>query len=1096
MNACRRLAGGVLRGAALVLLTATASAFQLPSSCGKPAVAAGTATPLPVLRKRLEAIAETDPAAAVRLMCDTIPRVARSHGERSTELAWWAASLATPLIAYMDKFNEAIPLLQFAQPILERDRGRYAAELADIHVAYAWIAFRQGRLADSGAAWEQALELRQRVPGRQRIELQKVLVGLAHVRLAQRDFPAAHAALDRATVILDVDHGAVSEAGAAIENVKTNLAVREEDFAGARTHALAQIEIEKQLGSGAPQLVPAYVLLGTIEGRLENFDASEAALRQAIRLAESDTGPLQRHLLTALNQIAVLLNERDRPREALPFAQRALLVGETTLGPDAPKLVGVLRTLAEVNRALGDLPQALHLYQRASDIVEKNRADVEVQILVAHYRGLGDLELELGDLEAARNALAAGLEAAADQPTLAVERAYVLLSLARTSAAAEPERARDLEQALALFRGRLPASHPLILRVINELCTVEIAVDAASAPRCREAGDWLARATDVEPSLRSAVHRNESRLDQLRDDPSGAYTESVRALAAAEAIGTPQPLYRAYFGVADVLRRRHENALAIFFGKQAVDQIERLRGDFAGSDRPLERTFLADKVAVYRTVADWLMESGRIDEGLDVLRLLKDEELYDFEMRSAALPSDPPVTFTGDEQRLRDRYSATLGRADNGGAEFERLNRLRERNRLNPDERDALGRLLASDAASDAQRVDRISEFIRSGSGSEVRGAGRLRSVQGTQLAGDLRRWGPDTAVAVFLLTPNRLRILTATRTEQTEYDVPLDAAALQREIGLFLAGIGRRENVTAASRSLYETVAKPVDRAAQRAHAKRLVLWLDGALRYLPFAALSDGSHYLVDKYTLQDYSAAGAAGAGSGAKRDAALRVRGMGVTQAVGGFDALPGMADELCDVVRGPITGLTRYGPACTNLTTGNGALPGEGFADGAFTEQRLRSVLADPRAYPVLHIGTHFSLRPGNALRSFLVLGDGTKLSLDSINALSFAGIDLVTLSACQTGLGGAVTDDGREVEGLSAIVQHGGARQVIASLWQVEDRSTAALMRQLYESLQSDDGDGARALRRAQMALRATDVSGARPYEHPYYWAGFVASAR
>jgi CHAT domain-containing protein len=89
-----------------------------------------------------------------------------------------------------------------------------------------------------------------------------------------------------------------------------------------------------------------------------------------------------------------------------------------------------------------------------------------------------------------------------------------------------------------------------------------------------------------------------------------------------------------------------------------------------------------------------------------------------------------------------------------------------------------------------------------------------------------------------------------------------------------------------------------------------------------------------------------------------------------------------------------------------------------------------------------------------------------------------------------------VTDDGREIEGLSAIVQHGGARQVIASLWQVEDRSTAALMRRLYESLQADDGDGAHALRRAQIALRATDVSGARPYEHPYYWAGFVASAR
>ena len=111
-------------------------------------------------------------------------------------------------------------------------------------------------------------------------------------------------------------------------------------------------------------------------------------------------------------------------------------------------------------------------------------------------------------------------------------------------------------------------------------------------------------------------------------------------------------------------------------------------------------------------VADWLMESGRIDEGLDVLRLLKDEELYDFELRSAALPSDPPVSFTGDEQRLRERYSATLGRPDDGGAEFERLNRLRERNRLSPGERDALGRLLASQAASDAAQEKIGFEYV------------------------------------------------------------------------------------------------------------------------------------------------------------------------------------------------------------------------------------------------------------------------------------------------------------------------------------------------------------------------------------------------
>jgi len=61
----------------------------------------------------------------------------------------------------------------------------------------------------------------------------------------------------------------------------------------------------------------------------------------------------------------------------------------------------------------------------------------------------------------------------------------------------------------------------------------------------------------------------------------------------------------------------------------------------------------------------------------------------------------------------------------------------------------------------------------------------------------------------------------------------------------------------------------------------------------------------------------------------------------------------------------------------DASTGNGALNGKGFADAAFTEQRLKELLAGARDFSVLHIGTHFRLRPGNALRSFLLLGDGS-----------------------------------------------------------------------------------------------------------------------
>jgi CHAT domain-containing protein len=152
------------------------------------------------------------------------------------------------------------------------------------------------------------------------------------------------------------------------------------------------------------------------------------------------------------------------------------------------------------------------------------------------------------------------------------------------------------------------------------------------------------------------------------------------------------------------------------------------------------------------------------------------------------------------------------------------------------------------------------------------------------------------------------------------------------------------------------------------------------------------------------------------------------------------------------------------------------------------------IVQDTSDYSILHIGTHFSLRPGNVMRSFLVLGDGARLSLDAISKLSFSGIDLVTLSACQTALGGMVSDDGREIEGLNMIVQRAGARQVIASLWQVEDKSTALLMRQLYGHLAKSGVDGAPALQQSQVELLTLNVGGHRPYEQPFYWAGFVAS--
>lgn len=1078
------------------MLGGTSHAVELPPTCASEPGTPDNTTPIAELRKQVEALSESDPVAVVRLLCATIPRVAREHGEDSVEYAWWLGSLATPLIAYMEKFAEALPLMDAAQAIFEKQLGRDAVELADIYVAHAWINYRQGKLADAGKAWEEALRIREIHPGVKKIELQKALVGLAQVQSSQRDFDNALKTLDRAHAILVENGDTVSEAAAAIENVYTNIAVRQEDYVTARRHAETLLDIERQLEGGAPQLVPGHVLLGHILERLDEFEAAEAELREAIRLSESEQGPLQRHQLRALTQLGALLNERGRPTEALPVATRAVEVGEATLGPDAPTLVRIFQIKAETRRALGELPEALELYERADGIVERHRSDIERQVLVAHYRGFGGLQLSLGDTEQARQSLTTGLDAAGTEQTLSLERAQVLLQLARLSAVSAPNQSRaELAQALDLFRARLPDSHPTLLRVINEICGIELAANPAQAPYCGDAANRLEHAREIEPALRSAVYGNQSELAEARGDRVDAQALAIREVSAATTLGTPDPLWKAYFHLARLLQAKEDRGLAIMFGKQSIAQIERLRGYFVGEYRRFDAGFLRDKVSVYRAVADWLMEAGRMDEALDILRLLKSEELYDFALRAAALENaDRGVELTGEEEASWQRYSKALEADAQAGAEIDRLSRLREAGRLSVTEQKRLEELLAGQRSVESARAERIRAFLAQDTARAEQRDIRSREVKAESLAREMQRFGPDTALAFYLMTDDRLRVLVATRAAQSEHQVQIAAVDLSRDVGRFLDAIARREDVRTQSRALYETIARPLDEAAERAGAKRLVLWLDGALRYVPFGALHDGEHYLVEKYALQSYADSAIAEAVRAATPHGELSVRGLGVTRAVAGYEALPAVADELCYIVRGPITGLELASAACPQRTSSNGAIPGEGFADAAFTEARFRSLLDGPRAFSVLHLGTHFSLRPGNALRSFLVLGDGSRLTLDAIGALDFGGVELMTLSACQTGMGGAITDDGREVEGLSALVQRRGARRVVASLWQVEDESTARLMQTMYNALSADDSDAARALQRAQLSVRSYTRNRLHPYEHPYYWAGFVIS--
>ena len=99
----------------------------------------------------------------------------------------------------------------------------------------------------------------------------------------------------------------------------------------------------------------------------------------------------------------------------------------------------------------------------------------------------------------------------------------------------------------------------------------------------------------------------------------------------------------------------------------------------------------------------------------------------------------------------------------------------------------------------------------------------------------------------------------------------------------------------------------------------------------------------------------------------------------------------------------------------------------------------------------------------------------------------FDNVDLLTLSACDTGLGGGRDAQGREIEGFGVLAQQQGAKAVLATLWRVADQSTSALMAEMYKLREEKKLTKIEALRQAQQSL----LSQPR-YSHPFYWAPFI----
>jgi CHAT domain-containing protein len=158
----------------------------------------------------------------------------------------------------------------------------------------------------------------------------------------------------------------------------------------------------------------------------------------------------------------------------------------------------------------------------------------------------------------------------------------------------------------------------------------------------------------------------------------------------------------------------------------------------------------------------------------------------------------------------------------------------------------------------------------------------------------------------------------------------------------------------------------------------------------------------------------------------------------------------------------------------------------------FAANREVATGGDLARYRIVHFATHGVLDTRHPALSGLVLSEVDErgrerdgfLRLHDIYHLQL-GADLVVLSGCDTALGEVVQGEG--IVGLARGFFHAGASQVVASLWPIRDRATAELMQLFYRAMFHDRLAPAAALRQAQLALRRR-----QPWRDPFFWAGFI----
>lgn len=535
---------------------------------------------------------------------------------------------------------------------------------------------------------------------------------------------------------------------------------------------------------------------------------------------------------------------------------------------------------------------------------------------------------------------------------------------------------------------------------------------------------------------------------QERGEIQPAIEEAQLALKELESFHVPWVSYQALntLGRLKELEGKTEEAEALYV--QAAKELELLRGNINLDE--LRMSFGKDKYQVYENIVN--VKLGRQDP----------HAAFDFVERSKSRTLIDLM-----ERNLETAWAA----ADDGSPRFQRIRKTREELNLlysrlgegGPSTNVAATH--KSTREEIARREQELVELLRA-AGSEKPGWATLQSMPSMSVEDVQKMLEPEELLIEYYAVGDRLQAFVIGRdvfhvlsnlTSSANVRASLKGLNFQLSKFYLQPAYLKKHSATLLSaarhhlESLYAQLIAPIAHLLE--HRKHLVIVPHQILHYVPFHALFDGHSYLIDKHSVS-YAASASV-----------LRICRNRQVPASSGRDLVLAVADDRTPHIHEEVEALRNLLPAA------------DIFMGADADEDKLRQYA--PTAGKI-HIAAHGIFRSDNPMFSSIRLGNNWLNLFDIFNLR--LGAEITTLSACETGM--SAVWQGDELLGLARGFLYAGTPSLVVSLWMVNDRSTAQLMRRFYQGLR-DGLSKAAALRNAMLEVKAE-------FPHPYYWAPFI----